>query len=300
MNGRFRSIVSVVLSVLLSLTTVVASLSVWADRTALNSRVFSQNAKEILAMPEVVDAISTFVVDELLEEASKASIPGLSLVGNLLRGTIDRQVQRVLRNEAIQSEVLRAMSATHVQVVSLLESKSESVVFDLSSVFRAVNENLIGDGVFPVNAITNEDLGQVFLYRDDSSASVKDGVKQAQDAVRLFRQALMLTLILMPILLIAVVVSAPARWSAARNVFSSLLFSSLLVVAIIVLTRGIIPDLGESEVNRAATTEVVNSLTQTFFISAVVAFVVSLTGVVLTVGNGRLAQAAIRKTRHQG
>jgi hypothetical protein len=300
MNGRFRSIVSVVLSVLLSLTTVVASLSVWADRTALNSRVFSQNAKEILAMPEVVDAISTFVVDELLEEASKASIPGLSLVGNLLRGTIDRQVQRVLRNEAIQSEVLRAMSATHVQVVSLLESKSESVVFDLSSVFRAVNENLIGDGVFPVNAITNEDLGQVFLYRDDSSASVKDGVKQAQDAVRLFRQALMLTLILMPILLIAVVVSAPARWSAARNVFSSLLFSSLLVVAIIVLTRGIIPDLGESEVNRAATTEVVNSLTQTFFISAVVAFVVSLTGVVLTVGNGRLAQAVIRKTRHQG
>jgi hypothetical protein len=129
---------------------------------------------------------------------------------------------------------------------------------------------------------------------------VKDGVKQAQDAVRLFRQALMLTLILMPILLIAVVVSAPARWSAARNVFSSLLFSSLLVVAIIVLTRGIIPDLGESEVNRAATTEVVNSLTQTFFISAVVAFVVSLTGVVLTVGNGRLAQAVIRKTRHQG
>ena len=300
MNGRFRSIVSVVLSVLLSLTTVVASLSVWADRTALNSRVFSQNAKEILAMPEVVDAISTFVVDELLEEASKASIPGLSLVGNLLRGTIDRQVQRVLRNEAIQSEVLRAMSATHVQVVSLLESKSESVVFDLSSVFRAVNENLIGDGVFPVNAITNEDLGQVFLYRDDSSASVKDGVKQAQDAVRLFRQALMLTLILMPIWLIAVVVSAPGRWSAARNVFSSLLFSSLLVVAIIVLTRGIIPDLGESEVNRAATTEVVNSLTQTFFISAVVAFVVSLTGVVLTVGNGRLAQAVIRKTRHQG
>jgi hypothetical protein len=300
MNGRFRSIVSVVLSVLLSLTTVVGSLSVWADRTALNSRVFSQNAKEILALPEVVDAISTFVVDELLEEASKASIPGLSLVGNLLRGTIDRQVQRVLRNEAIQSEVLRAMSATHVQVVSLLESKSESVVFDLSSVFRAVNENLIGDGVFPVNAITNEDLGQVFLYRDDSSASVKDGVKQAQDAVRLFRQALMLTLILMPILLIAVVVSAPGRWSAARNVFSSLLFSSLLVVAIIVLTRGIIPDLGESEVNRAATTEVVNSLTQTFFISAVVAFVVSLTGVVLTVGNGRLAQAVIRKIRHQG
>jgi cytochrome bd-type quinol oxidase subunit 2 len=129
---------------------------------------------------------------------------------------------------------------------------------------------------------------------------VKDGVKQAQDAVRLFRQALMLTLILMPILLIAVVVSAPGRWSAARNVFSSLLFSSLLVVAIIVLTRGIIPDLGESEVNRAATTEVVNSLTQTFFISAVVAFVVSLTGVVLTVGNGRLAQAVMRKTRHQG
>jgi hypothetical protein len=300
MNGRFRSILSVVLSVLLSLTTVVASLSVWADRTALNNRVFSQNAKEILAMPEVVDAISTFVVDELLKEASKASIPGLSLVGNLLRGTIDRQVQRVLRNEAIQSEVLRAMSATHVQVVSLLESKSESVVFDLSSVFRAVNENLIGDGVFPVNAITNEDLGQVFLYRDDSSASVKDGVKQAQDAVRLFRQALMLTLILMPILLIAVVVSAPGRWSAVRNIFFSLLLSSLLVVGIIVSTRGIIPNLGNSDLNKAATTEVVNSLTQTFFVSAVLAFVLSLIGIALAVGNGRLAQAVIQKTRHQG
>jgi hypothetical protein len=299
MNGRLRSIVFVVLSVLLSLTTVIASLGVWADRTALNDRVFSQKAKEILALPEVVNAISTYVADELLEEASKASIPGFSLVGSLLRGTIERQVQRVLRNEAIQSEVLRAMSATHLQVVSLLESESDSVAFDLNSVFRAVTENLIGDGVFPVGAITNQDLGDVFLYGDDSSSSVKDGVAQAQNVVRLFRQALTLTLILIPILFAAVVVSAPGRWSAARNVFVSLLFSTLLVVAIIVSTRGVIPNLGDSDSNRAATTEVVNSLTQGLFISAVLAFVVSLIGVVLTAGNGRLAQALVRKIPRQ-
>jgi hypothetical protein len=299
MNGRLRSIVFVVLSVLLSLTTVIASLGVWADRTALNDGVFSQKAKEILALPEVVNTISTYVADELLEEASKASIPGFSLVGSLLRGTIERQVQRVLRNEAIQSEVLRAMSATHLQVVSLLESESDSVAFDLNSVFRAVTENLIGDGVFPVGAITNQDLGDVFLYGDDSSSSVEDGVAQAQNVVRLFRQALTLTLILIPILFAAVVVSAPGRWSAARNVFVSLLFSTLLVVAIIVSTRGVIPNLGDSDSNRAATTEVVNSLTQGLFISAVLAFVVSLIGVVLTVGNGRLAQALVRKIPRQ-
>jgi hypothetical protein len=51
MNSRLLSLVSVVLNALLSVTVVVATLGVWADRTALNNRVFSKNAQEILAQP---------------------------------------------------------------------------------------------------------------------------------------------------------------------------------------------------------------------------------------------------------
>lgn len=291
MNVRIRRINSVLLAVLLCLLVLVASLGLWAQRTVLNQSVFAQNTEEILATPEVLAAISAYVVDETFQALPQPPGSGASLIGELLRGTIERQVSRVLASEVVQTEVVKEMAVTHAQFVALLETEADTVVFDLGPVFRAVVTGLVGEGILSSTDLANSGIGKVYLYRSDSSEALKNSLQSAQRAVSLFHQVLLLTFLLIPVIGAAVVFVAPKRLSGLRNISISLLLASIFGILILRSGRRFLPNIVEGAANRSATRQIFDALTQNVMWFFIVSSFVAVLGIVLTVRKGALSQS---------
>jgi len=288
MNKRPRRITSAILAILLALLLLLASLGVWAQRTVLNRSVFAQNTEEILKTPEVLSAISAYVVDETFQAVPRPSGSGGALLGELLRGAIERQVSRVLASEVVQKEVVQAMVATHGQFVMVLEKEADEIVFDLGPVFRAVVTGLVGEGVLSSAELTKTGIGEVYLYRGNSSESVKNSLENAQRAVSLFQRGLVLLIILIPVIGAAVVFMAPKRMSGGRNISVSLLVASSLGLVILRGAQHFLPNIVDGAANKSATAQIIDVMTQGFMWFLMVSWVVATLGIVFTVRQGAL------------
>jgi len=299
MTLRSRSIFSAALAILLSLLLLVASLGVWAQRTVLNRSVFAQNTEQILESPEVLSAISAYVVDETFQAVPRPSGSGGALLGELLRGAIERQVSRVLASDVVQKEVVQAMVATHGQFVEVLEKKSDEIVFDLGPVFRAVVRGLVGEGVLSSAELTKTGVGEVYLYRGNSSESVKKSLENAQRALSLFRHGLLLLLILIPIVGAAVVFLAPRKLSGARNMSVALLLASSLGLVILRIAQSYLPNIVDGAANKSATVQIIGVMTQGFMWFLIVSLVVAALGIVFTMRQGALLQSLLGKSKNR-
>jgi hypothetical protein len=290
MKLRSRRISSGVLAVLLCPLLAVASLGLWAQQAVLNQSAFAQNTKEILAKPEVLAAISVYVVDETLQAVSRPSGTAGALLGDLLRGAIERQVSRVLASEIVQTEVVKAMVTTHRQFVALLESESDDVVFNLDPVFRAVMTGLVGEGVLRSDQLTSTGIGEVYLYRTDSSESVKNSLENARRAVSLVQQGLLLMLLLILVIGGAVFFLAPKMLNGVRNISLSLLMASTLCILIVKSGQFYSLNIIEDGLNRSAVSQILDVMTQDFVLLLIVCLVLSGLGVIATVRQGALLQ----------
>jgi hypothetical protein len=299
MTLRSRSIFSAALAILLSLLLLVASLGVWAQRTVLNRSVFAQNTEQILESPEVLSAISAYVVDETFQAVPRPSGSGGALLGELLRGAIERQVSRVLASDVVQKEVVQAMVATHGQFVEVLEKESDEIVFDLGPVFRAVVRGLVGEGVLSSAELTKTGVGEVYLYRGNSSESVKKSLENAQRALSLFRHGLLLLLILIPIVGAAVVFLAPRKLSGARNMSVALLLASSLGLVILRIAQSYLPNIVDGAANKSATVQIIGVMTQGFMWFLIVSLVVAALGIVFTMRQGALLQSLLGKSKNR-
>jgi hypothetical protein len=290
MKLRSRRISSGVLAVLLCPLLAVASLGLWAQQAVLNQSAFAQNTKEILAKPEVLAAISVYVVDETLQAVSRPSGTAGALLGDLLRGAIERQVSRVLASEIVQTEVVKAMVTTHRQFVALLESESDDVVFNLDPVFRAVMTGLVGEGVLRSDQLTSTGIGEVYLYRTDSSESVKNSLENARRAVSLVQQGLLLMHLLILVIGGAVFFLAPKMLNGVRNISLSLLMASTLCLLIVKSGQFYSLNIIEDGLNRSAVSQILDVMTQDFVLLLIVCLVLSGLGVIATVRQGALLQ----------
>ena len=299
MKLRSRSIFSAALAILLSLLLLVASLGVWAQRTVLNQSVFAQNTEQILKSPEVLSAISAYVVDETFQAVPRPSGSGGALLGELLRGAIERQVSRVLASDVVQEEVVQAMVATHGQFVDVLESEADEIVFDLGPVIQAVATGLVGEGVLPASGLTGTGIGQVYIYSGESSPSVKQDVENAQRAVSLFQQGLLLVLLLIPVVGAVVVVLAPRKLSGTRNISLSLLAASGFGILIMRGTQRYLPTVVEGTANVSATTHIISVMTQGYIRLLVACAAVAILAIVLTVRQGALLQSFFRSSKNR-
>ena len=299
MHVRIRRISSAALAILLSLLLLVASLGVWAQRTVLNQSVFAQNTEQILQSPEVLSAISAYVVDETFQAVPRPSGSGGALLGELLRGAIERQVSRVLASDVVQKEVVQAMVATHGYFVDVLESEADEIVFDLGPVIQAVATGLVGEGVLPASGLTGTGIGQVYIYSGESSPSVKQDVENAQRAVSLFQQGLLLVLLLIPVVGAVVVVSAPRKLSGARNMSVALLVASSLGLVILRIAQSYLPNVVDGAANKSATVQIIGVMTQGFMWFLIASWVVAALGIVFTMRQGALLQSLLGKSKNR-
>jgi hypothetical protein len=299
MYVRIRRISSAVLAILLSLMLLVASLGVWAQRAVLNQSVFAQNTEKILESPEVLSAISAYVVDETFQAVPRPSGSGGALLGELLRGAIERQVSRVLASDVVQKEVVQAMVATHGQFVDVLESEADEIVFDLGPVIKAVATGLVGEGVLPASGLTGTGIGQVYIYSGESSPSVKQDVENAQRAVSLFQQGLLLVFLLIPVVGAVVVVSASRKLSGARNMSVALLVASSLGLVILRIAQTYLPNIVDGAANKLATVQIIGVMTQGFMWFLIASWVVAALGIVFTMRQGALLQSLLGKSKNR-
>jgi hypothetical protein len=299
MYVRIRRISSAVLAILLSLLLLVASLGVWAQRAVLNQSVFAQNTEKILESPEVLSAISAYVVDETFQAVPRPSGSGGALLGELLRGAIERQVSRVLASDVVQKEVVQAMVATHGQFVDVLESEADEIVFDLGPVIKAVATGLVGEGVLPASGLTGTGIGQVYIYSGESSPSVKQDVENAQRAVSVFQQGLLLVFLLIPVVGAVVVVSASRKLSGARNMSVALLVASSLGLVILRIAQTYLPNIVDGAANKLATVQIIGVMTQGFMWFLIASWVVAALGIVFTMRQGALLQSLLGKSKNR-
>jgi hypothetical protein len=299
MYVRIRRISSAVLAILLSLMLLVASLGVWAQRAVLNQSVFAQNTEKILESPEVLSAISAYVVDETFQAVPRPSGSGGALLGELLRGAIERQVSRVLASDVVQKEVVQAMVATHGQFVDVLESEADEIVFDLGPVIKAVATGLVGEGVLPASGLTGTGIGQVYIYSGESSPSVKQDVENAQRAVSVFQQGLLLVFLLIPVVGAVVVVSASRKLSGARNMSVALLVASSLGLVILRIAQTYLPNIVDGAANKLATVQIIGVMTQGFMWFLIASWVVAALGIVFTMRQGALLQSLLGKSKNR-
>lgn len=291
MNGNLRRVASFVLTILLAFLLCVTSLGVWAERAALNNDVFAQNAAQILDSQQVQVAISVYVVDEIFDSVPNQSAPGISLVGGLLRGAIERQVARVLGSSKVQNELLQAIVKTHQQAVALVKSESETVLFDLGPVFRSVVQGLIGEKVLPTNGIRNSDLGEVYLYSGDTSVRDKENLEEIRRVVRLVQQGLWISIVLCLVCAAGVLFVATRRVYGFRNFFVSILMASLLGLVALRVVEGYIPNQITQISNRDAAVSILSVMLQGWNRLYIACIAISLVGFIFTVRDGALTRS---------
>jgi hypothetical protein len=150
-TSRRRRILSGVALVLACLSILVTTVAIWTHQVALNTNRFTALIDDVTSDPAVTDPISarisTQVVDALDVQARlEARLPDAlqPLAGTLtvaIQERIDERLRVALQNPQVHEALVRGLSFTHAQVVSLLRGQTDAI---------AVVDGYVTLDVFPV------------------------------------------------------------------------------------------------------------------------------------------------------
>jgi hypothetical protein len=236
-RGIVRALIIVAAVIML-----VASLSTWLKRQALDTDNWVGASDELLVDDEIREALSRFLVDELyqstdlptrLEERLPANLQGLAapLAAALQQPATD-VVDRLLATEEAQAIWEGVNRRAHSALVRLLRDEGGgavsatggAVTLDLVDLVRqlASRLGLPGDVIDRIP----EDAGQVTVIRSDR-------LTEAQDAVTVVEWASMLLLVLVVAMFVAAVVLARGwRRVAIRDVGIAIVVVGLALLVI--------------------------------------------------------------------
>ena len=178
---------------LATVLTVVSVFSLWVKVQALDTDEWVTLADEMLEQPEVQQALSIYLVDEIynqldvageVEEAMPENMKGLApLVAASLRGPATTGVERLVASDEFRdawSTVNRVAHQTMVDILRddlgpVVSTADGAVTLDLVSLLEVVGENLglSGDRLDQLPA----DAGQITVFESDQLDSVQSAVK---------------------------------------------------------------------------------------------------------------------------
>lgn len=133
---RHRGLVAALL-VIATILGFFACFAVWVNRQALNTTHWTNTSSEILANPQVQEALSTYLVNELfthenvsarLQTALPSQVQGLA--GPLsagLRAVADRVVPKLLASSQVQALWRRSNRAAHRELLTILNGGTKAV-----------------------------------------------------------------------------------------------------------------------------------------------------------------------------
>jgi hypothetical protein len=304
--ARWRVILARVLVVLSILLVVVSLLANFVKREALDTSVFRETAREIIADPAIRTQVAATAADTLYtyvdvrQELEDKLPPNLQGLAGPIAGATSEVVVRVadglLARPRVQSLFVESATVAHRQLIRVLEDEGVAVstaggnvVLDLRPIVLALGERFgLGDNLaerLPENA------SQIQILQSDQ-------LETAQDATGILKTAANWIWVLVLVLWAAAIwLTAGRRRIEVRAVAVGLVVAGLLVVAVRGLGgRYVVNDLVQTDGVRPAADAVWSILTDRLATAAwlvVLIGAVALLGVWLT-GPGRRANAVQR------
>ena len=211
-----------------SVIAVVSILTTWVDRQMLDQESWSEASAELIQDPEIRQAVSVYLVDQLyqnvdmasdLEERLPPDLAGLAgAAAGALRGPATDAVERLLASPRIQALWVDASSLAQQKLVNVLEDKTGdgittgngTVTLDLGELVTQVGTEL---GVSSSTlARIPPDAGQITILQSDQLATAQTAVK----ALRIL--SVLLFVLVAALYVLAVYLARGERRQTLRNV----------------------------------------------------------------------------------
>ena len=242
MLSRRRRVVIWTLIVVASLVAFVSILTTWVDRQMLDNQSWADASAELIEDPEVRDAVSVYLVDELyanvdvaggLEQRLPDNLQGLAApIAGALRQPATEAVDRLLESPRVQQLWINASSAAHQKLVNVLEDKTGSgittgegvVTLDLGELVRSLGAEL----GLPASALDRipPDAGELEVMRSDQLDAAQAGVR----AIRVLSTWLLV--LVLGLFALAVYLARGERRETLRNIGCAFVLVGLAVLVV--------------------------------------------------------------------
>jgi hypothetical protein len=241
MRGRRRALVwtLIVLASLIGLGTI---LTTWVHRQMLDNQSWKDASAKLIQDPQVQEALSVFLVNELYDNVDVASgleqrlpdnlKPLASSVAGALRGPATEGVQRLLAGPRVQQLWVEANGVAQQKLVNVLENKtghgistgSGVVTLDLSQLVTEIGSEL---GV-PDSALAKipPDTGVITVMRSDQLSAAQSAVQ----AVRVLSTGLLV--LVLAVYALAIYLARGERRQTLRNIGFAFVLVGLTVLVV--------------------------------------------------------------------
>jgi hypothetical protein len=241
LSARRRAVIWILI-VLASVIALVSVLTAWVDRQMLDTQSWSEASAELIEDPEVRDALSVYLVDQLYTNVDVAANLEARLPDNLdrlaeplagaLRQPTTDAVARLLDAPRVQQLFIDASTAAQQKLVNVLEDNTGLgittgngvVTLDLGQLVRTLGEEL-GLSAATLDRIP-PDAGELEIMRSDQLAAAQAGVK----SVRVL--SVWLLVLVFGLYALAVFLARGARRQTLRNVGCALVLVGLAVLVV--------------------------------------------------------------------
>jgi hypothetical protein len=230
------------LIVLAAIVVLVASLTVWVKRQALDTDAWTKASSSLLQDDQVREALAVYIVDQLyanvdvkgeLEDDLPPNTKGLAgPIAGALRAPAQRAVDRFLERPRVQQAWEELNRAAHQRLLAVLEGQPRpnvstangEVTLDLRSfLVDAGDEVGIGERL---DATLPADAGQVTILRSDQLGTAQDAVKAVKALSWVFG------IVAFGLWGLALWLAAGWRRVALRGIGASLLLLGLLLLIV--------------------------------------------------------------------
>jgi hypothetical protein len=282
------------LVVLAVLSTFISTVAVWAHQVLLDTDAWVRTVGPLVEDEEVTDAVAQYLVEQVyvlidVEGMAADALPERAsfLAGPLTSATqqfLTDQVAALLRTDQFETFWVEANRRAHEQAVRLLRGESGvvtinegQVTMNLLPLLSGALQQLDEIGVFPddvtVPVVTREmpaaeavaafedafgidlrdDFAQITVYNSDTLA-------QAQDAVALFDKAVVASLVVTVVLVIAAIALARPRRRTVLQLSLGIVAGFIVAWLAIEVATNEVLGLISDDVNRGAATRVVDGI----------------------------------------
>jgi len=241
LSGRRRAVVWTLI-VVASLIAFASVLTTWVDRQMLDTQSWEDASAELIEDPEVREAVSVYLVDELYANVDVAS--GLAerlpadfqpLAGTLagaLRQPATNAVERLLDSPRVQQVWINANAVAQEKLANVLENETGSgittgngvVTVDLGELVQTLGAEL----GLPAAALDRipPDAGEFEVMRSDQLAAAQAGVRSVQVL------STWLLVLVLGLYALAIFLARGARRETLRNVGCAFVLVGLSVLVV--------------------------------------------------------------------
>ena len=186
-----------VLVVLACVIAFLAALNVWVKRQALNTNNFTDASSQLIENPDVRNALSVYIVDQLYQNVDVSQVleqklppvaqPLAPTIASALQPGLIRATDTLLGRPRIQQAFKDAVRRAHELFIAVLDGKhglltntNGNVVLDLRPILEAlVNQTGVGERLLQR---LPPDAGQITIMKGNQLHAARTGVKAIRAA----------------------------------------------------------------------------------------------------------------------